>query len=98
MRMTKITKISVNKQAQKTVFKTSVVANQVKYITMFLIIIFFLNYLAGHYLLTEMLLEKMVETAAQTGVQGRIINVSSMIHSWVKRDTFRFNEMLTPKR
>ncbi|XP_062116185.1 short-chain dehydrogenase TIC 32 B, chloroplastic [Humulus lupulus] len=54
------------------------------------------NYL-GHYLLTEMLLEKMVETAAQTGVQGRIINVSSVIHSWVKRDTFRFNDLLTPK-
>ncbi|KAF3437481.1 hypothetical protein FNV43_RR20234 [Rhamnella rubrinervis] len=54
------------------------------------------NYL-GHYLLTEMLLEKMVDTAAQTGIQGRIINVSSVIHSWVKRDSFRFNEMLNPK-
>ncbi|PON96693.1 Short-chain dehydrogenase/reductase [Trema orientale] len=54
------------------------------------------NYL-GHYLLTDLLLEKMVETAAQTGVQGRIINVSSMIHSWVKKDTFRFTEMLIPK-
>ncbi|KAF4351758.1 hypothetical protein F8388_008768 [Cannabis sativa] len=54
------------------------------------------NYL-GHYLLTEMLLEKMVETAAQTGVQGRIINVSSVIHSWVKKEHFRFNDLLTPK-
>ncbi|EXB93574.1 Short-chain dehydrogenase TIC 32 [Morus notabilis] len=54
------------------------------------------NYL-GHYLLTEMLLEKMVETAAKTGIQGRIINVSSMIHSWVKRESFCFSELLNPK-
>ena len=40
----------------------------------------------------------MVETAAQTGIQGRIINVSSVIHSWVKRDGFRFNQMLNPKK
>ncbi|RVW53006.1 Short-chain dehydrogenase TIC 32, chloroplastic [Vitis vinifera] len=45
----------------------------------------------------ELLIEKMVETAAQTGIQGRIINVSSVIHSWVKRDGFRFNQMLNPK-
>ncbi|XVF09338.1 hypothetical protein REPUB_Repub07fG0083700 [Reevesia pubescens] len=54
------------------------------------------NYL-GHYLLTEMLVEKMVETAEQTGIQGRIINLSSVIHSWVKRDCFSFSQMLNPK-
>ncbi|KAL5544084.1 hypothetical protein UlMin_007868 [Ulmus minor] len=54
------------------------------------------NYL-GHFLLTELLLEKMMETAAETGIQGRIINVSSMIHSWVKRDAFCFKKMLNPK-
>ncbi|KAM0979506.1 hypothetical protein ACFX13_015636 [Malus domestica] len=54
------------------------------------------NYL-GHHFLTEKLLEKMVETAAQTGIRGRIINVSSAIHSWVKRDEFRFNQLLNPK-
>ncbi|XP_059644236.1 short-chain dehydrogenase TIC 32 B, chloroplastic [Cornus florida] len=54
------------------------------------------NYL-GPFLLTEMLLEKMVETAAKTGIEGRIINVSSVIHSWVKRDGFCFNQMLNPK-
>ncbi|XP_031372483.1 short-chain dehydrogenase TIC 32, chloroplastic isoform X2 [Punica granatum] len=54
------------------------------------------NYL-GHYLLTELLLEKMIETAAETGVQGRIINVSSVIHSWVNKETFCFNKMLSPK-
>ncbi|KAL5725489.1 NADP-retinol dehydrogenase [Ranunculus cassubicifolius] len=54
------------------------------------------NYL-GHFLLTEMLLEKMIETADQTGIEGRIINVSSVIHSWVKRERFHFNTMLNPK-
>ncbi|TYG54625.1 hypothetical protein E1A91_D09G193400v1 [Gossypium mustelinum] len=53
------------------------------------------NYL-GHYLLTEMLIEKMIETAEQTGIQGRIINLSSVIHSWVGRDCFHFNQMLHP--
>ncbi|GMI76608.1 hypothetical protein like AT5G50130 [Hibiscus trionum] len=55
------------------------------------------NYL-GHYLLTEMLIEKMVETAEQTGIQGRIINLSSVIHSWVKRDCFSFTQMLNPNK
>ncbi|PRQ17255.1 putative oxidoreductase [Rosa chinensis] len=54
------------------------------------------NYL-GHHFLTEKLLEKMVETAAQTGIRGRIINVSSVIHSWVKRESFCFNQLLNPK-
>ncbi|CAK9137572.1 unnamed protein product [Ilex paraguariensis] len=54
------------------------------------------NYL-GHFLLTEMLLEKMIDTAAQTGIEGRIVNVSSVIHSWVKRDSFCFNQMVNPK-
>ncbi|GLT77542.1 hypothetical protein SLA2020_491130 [Shorea laevis] len=54
------------------------------------------NYL-GHYLLTELLLEKMIETAAQTGIQGRIINLSSVVHSWVKKDGFCFRQMLNPK-
>ncbi|KAI4343723.1 hypothetical protein L6164_011038 [Bauhinia variegata] len=54
------------------------------------------NYL-GHFLLTEMLLEKMIETAEMTGFQGRIINVSSVIHNWVKRDGFCFNDLLNGK-
>lgn len=54
------------------------------------------NYL-GHYLLTEMLLENMIETASQSGVEGRIINVSSVIHSWVKKDSFRFRQIVNPK-
>ncbi|XP_078167930.1 short-chain dehydrogenase TIC 32, chloroplastic-like isoform X2 [Carex rostrata] len=34
----------------------------------------------GHFLLTNMLLEKMKSTAKQTGIKGRIINVSSIAH------------------
>ncbi|KAH1201571.1 Short-chain dehydrogenase TIC 32, chloroplastic [Glycine max] len=54
------------------------------------------NYL-GHFLVTKMLLEKMIDTAKKTGIQGRIINVSSVIHSWVKRSCFSFNDMLCGK-
>ncbi|TVU26164.1 hypothetical protein EJB05_28700 [Eragrostis curvula] len=34
----------------------------------------------GHFLLTNLLLDKMKQTARETGVQGRIINVSSIAH------------------
>ncbi|XP_031478332.1 short-chain dehydrogenase TIC 32 B, chloroplastic [Nymphaea colorata] len=54
------------------------------------------NYL-GHFLLTEMLVGRMMETAAETGVEGRIINVSSVIHSWAKREGFNLHDMLTPR-
>lgn len=52
----------------------------------------------GHFLLTELLLEKMIETTAQTGIEGRIVNVSSVVHSWVKREAFSFNQMINPKK
>lgn len=47
------------------------------------------NYL-GHFLLTKLLLKKMMETAKDTGVQGRIINVSSSIHGWFSGDMIRY--------
>ncbi|CAL9030496.1 unnamed protein product [Prunus brigantina] len=47
------------------------------------------NYL-GHFLLTKLLLNKMIGTAAATGVQGRIVNVSSAIHGWFSGDTIRY--------
>ncbi|KAL1568245.1 NADP-retinol dehydrogenase [Salvia divinorum] len=54
------------------------------------------NYL-GHFLLTEMLLENMVETAAKSGVEGRIVNVASALHTLVNRNQFRFTEWIDPK-
>jgi retinol dehydrogenase-12 len=39
------------------------------------------NYL-GHFLLTRLLLGRMAETARDTGVQGRVVNVSSTVHTW----------------
>ncbi|CAK8566739.1 unnamed protein product [Lathyrus sativus] len=54
------------------------------------------NYL-GHFLLTEILLDKMIETAEKTSFEGRIINVSSVIHSWVKRNGFCFTHILNGK-
>ncbi|GAY39358.1 hypothetical protein CUMW_043740 [Citrus unshiu] len=47
------------------------------------------NYL-GHFLLTKLLLKKMIETAKATGIQGRIVNVSSSIHSWFSGDMIRY--------
>ncbi|XP_050379278.1 short-chain dehydrogenase TIC 32 B, chloroplastic-like isoform X2 [Argentina anserina] len=47
------------------------------------------NYL-GHFLLTKLLLNKMIQTAEATGVQGRIVNVSSAIHGWFSGDTIRY--------
>ncbi|OWM85188.1 hypothetical protein CDL15_Pgr027975 [Punica granatum] len=43
------------------------------------------NYL-GHFLLTKLLVNKMAETASATGIQGRIVNVTSGIHGWVSGD------------
>ncbi|KAL4198633.1 hypothetical protein AMTRI_Chr03g141070 [Amborella trichopoda] len=54
------------------------------------------NYL-GHHLLTDILLGKMIQTAHQMHVEGRIINVSSVIHSWVGKEGFQFNDMINPK-
>lgn len=55
------------------------------------------NYL-GHFLLTKLLLKKMTETATTTGIQGRIVNVSSAIHSWFSGDLIRSLEKLTRNR
>lgn len=34
----------------------------------------------GHFLLTNLLLEKMKSTAKSTGIEGRIVNLSSIAH------------------
>ncbi|PIA48878.1 hypothetical protein AQUCO_01300051v1 [Aquilegia coerulea] len=55
------------------------------------------NYL-GHFLLTKLLLNKMIETAKQTGYEGRIVNVSSSIHTWFSGDGIRYLEQINTKR
>ncbi|KAG0462262.1 hypothetical protein HPP92_020738 [Vanilla planifolia] len=55
------------------------------------------NYL-GHFLLTKLLLEKMAETAASTGIEGRIVNVTSGIHSWFSGDCLQYLNLLTRKK
>ncbi|XP_022952610.1 short-chain dehydrogenase TIC 32, chloroplastic-like [Cucurbita moschata] len=40
----------------------------------------------GHFLFTKLLLNKMIETAKSTGIQGRIVNVTSNIHSRLSGD------------
>ncbi|KAJ7952183.1 short-chain dehydrogenase TIC 32, chloroplastic-like [Quillaja saponaria] len=52
------------------------------------------NYL-GHFLLTKLLLKRMIETAKKTGVQGRIVNVSSSIHGWFSGDLIRYLGLIT---
>ncbi|XP_022970067.1 short-chain dehydrogenase TIC 32, chloroplastic-like isoform X1 [Cucurbita maxima] len=47
------------------------------------------NYL-GHFLLTKLLVNTMVETAKATGIQGRIVNVSSSIHGWFSGDIIKY--------
>jgi len=55
---------------------------------------FFMNF-AGHFLLTKLLLNRMIETARNTGIQGRIVNVSSGIHGWFSGDTIRYLGLIT---
>ncbi|XP_077218460.1 short-chain dehydrogenase TIC 32, chloroplastic-like [Tasmannia lanceolata] len=55
------------------------------------------NYL-GHFLLTRLLLKKMIDTAESTGIQGRIVNVSSSIHGWFSGDGIRYLELITRKK
>lgn len=49
----------------------------------------------GHFLLTKLLLKKMIETAKETGVQGRIVNVSSSIHGWFSGDSVQYLRLIT---
>ncbi|KAH7287593.1 hypothetical protein KP509_32G064100 [Ceratopteris richardii] len=47
----------------------------------------------GHFLLTELLLERMVKSADEMGVQGRIVNVASCLHTWVGKDGIAFDKL-----
>ncbi|XP_022971268.1 short-chain dehydrogenase TIC 32, chloroplastic-like [Cucurbita maxima] len=47
----------------------------------------------GHFLLTNLLLEKMKSTAKSTGIEGRIVNLSSIAHVHTFGDGIRFNKI-----
>ncbi|XP_059462646.1 short-chain dehydrogenase TIC 32 B, chloroplastic [Corylus avellana] len=47
----------------------------------------------GHFLLTNLLLEKMKRTARATGVEGRIVNLSSIAHAHTYQSGIRFEKM-----
>ena len=46
---------------------------------------------AGHFLLTNLLLDNMKKTAKETGVEGRIVNLSSVQHFLTYDEGIRFN-------
>lgn len=55
------------------------------FICLFLFLLF-----PGHFLLTKLLLKKMIETAKVSGIQGRVVNVSSTVHGWFAGDLLKY--------
>ncbi|WVY97915.1 hypothetical protein V8G54_030066 [Vigna mungo] len=47
----------------------------------------------GHFLLTNLLLDKMKQTAKDTGIEGRIINLSSIAHVYTYEEGIRFDNI-----
>ncbi|XWS67030.1 hypothetical protein CRYUN_Cryun05aG0251400 [Craigia yunnanensis] len=47
----------------------------------------------GHFLLTNLLLDKMKNTAKATGIQGGIVNLSSIAHSHCYKNGIRFDQI-----
>lgn len=47
----------------------------------------------GHFYLANLLLDKMKETANVTGVQGRIVNLSSVAHLYTYEEGIRFDKI-----
>lgn len=54
---------------------------------------FFYFHFSGHFLLTNLLLDKMKQTAKDTGIEGRIINLSSIAHAYTYEEGIRFNSI-----
>ncbi|KAK1392592.1 Short-chain dehydrogenase TIC 32, chloroplastic [Heracleum sosnowskyi] len=47
----------------------------------------------GHFLLTNLLLDKMKETTESTGIEGRIVNLSSIAHQHTYSEGIRFENL-----
>ena len=52
-----------------------------------------LFHFSGHFHLSNLLLDKMKQTAKATGIEGRIINLSSIAHNYTYRKGIRFNKI-----
>ncbi|XP_068658846.1 short-chain dehydrogenase TIC 32 A, chloroplastic-like isoform X1 [Aristolochia californica] len=50
----------------------------------------------GHFLLTNLLLDKLKSTAKLTGVEGRIVNVSSIAHRYADSSAMDFHKLNDP--
>lgn len=50
-------------------------------------------FVLGHFLLTNLLLEKMKRTARETGIEGRIVNLSSIAHLHTYEEGIRFDKI-----
>lgn len=47
----------------------------------------------GHFLLTNLLLDKMKQTAKASGIEGRIVNLSSIAHTYTYEEGIRFDKI-----
>lgn len=47
--------------------------------------------MSGHFLLTNLLINKLRSTAKATGIQGRIVNLSSIAHIHTYQEGIRFH-------
>ncbi|OIT28449.1 PREDICTED: short-chain dehydrogenase TIC 32, chloroplastic-like isoform X1 [Nicotiana attenuata] len=47
----------------------------------------------GHFYLTNLLIDKMKETAKTTGIQGRIVNLSSLLHQYPYKEGIQFHKL-----
>ncbi|KAG9142593.1 hypothetical protein Leryth_011687 [Lithospermum erythrorhizon] len=52
----------------------------------------------GHFYLTNLLLHKMKETAKLTGIQGRIVNLSSVAHNYTYKKGINFDKINDKRR
>lgn len=43
-------------------------------------------------------MNKMAETARETGIQGRIVNVTSAIHTWFSGDSLHYLDLITGEK
>ena len=51
------------------------------------------HFFAGHFLLTNLLLDVMKSTAAESNVEGRIVVVSSLGHRFVYKEGIQFDKI-----